>query len=194
MAHCATYYCHFHTLNKWKLIQLVGQKRERCSKIQTRGGGAEEDVLDKDMNGSDKENYKRSAWVNYHGVSDRPLCWPLNGGEEGGWVWAWHPCNWCIGLICWQSRTRWVCTMPGGRGGIETLTTKTTCASVKVIFAGIWIPHEEVQWCPLYDIPYAHLQCPPHDPQAATGWVGQCILQLQHCTHIIFWAGWSNLK
>ncbi len=39
-AHCTIYYCHFHTLNKWKRLQLVGQKREQCSKIQTRGGGA----------------------------------------------------------------------------------------------------------------------------------------------------------
>ncbi len=77
--------------------------------------------------------------------------------------------------------------MPEERGGIGMRTTTMTRAGVKVVFAGIWIPHKKVQQYLLYDIPQAHLQHPSCDPQAATGWVGQCVFQLQHCncSHII---------
>ncbi len=97
--------------------------------------------------------------------------------------------------IWWPSKMRQGRTVPGGREDNGTWMTTMTCAHVKVIFAGFWIPHKEVQRHPhLYDIPHANLQYPPHDPQTATGQVGQCVLQLQRHTHTVCWAGWINLK
>ncbi len=49
-------------------------KNRTMFKSTNKGRGGEEDVLYIDLNGSDKDNDKRSAWVSYHGVPDCPLC------------------------------------------------------------------------------------------------------------------------
>ncbi len=50
------------------------KKENNVQKYKQGEGVGEEDVLDKDMNGSDKDNDEMSAWLNYHGVSDHLLC------------------------------------------------------------------------------------------------------------------------